>query len=298
MKDITVIIPARNERFLQQTVDDVFAKAATNIEVIVVLDGGDDDVKPRPGLEIISHNRPRGTRASLNEAVVSARADCVFKLDAHCRVSEDFDRLLVDNHREDWVVTLPRYGLDPDKWEIYNKYPICYERIDWPMNNLPKIGGLTPKKWIGPGGFYWMEHARKDITIDDICCCNAACWFITRKKYMQMDGLDTRLWSFHIDGVEIGMKAWMSGGALKVNKDCWHAHYFKRGKKRTVRLNWEAMRNTQHYSTWYWVNDRWPKAKIKFVDFIEKFWPMPGWPDDWQAQLKTIPKPQLMEYTP
>jgi hypothetical protein len=172
----------------------------------------------------------------------------------------------------------------------------------WPLGTLPKIGGLTPKKYRGPHGlkgqFYWMEKDRRHLQIDDIQTCNAACWFMEKKMYEDIGGLDERLWSFHIDGVEIGFKAWLSGGCLKINKNGYHAHYFKRGKKRTVRLNWKAMRNTQHYSTWYWTQDQWPKAKRNFKYFVEKFWPIPGWPQDWEEQLKTIQKPELARYNP
>ena len=36
---VSIIIPSRNEPFLQHTIDDILAKAAGEIEVIVVLDG-------------------------------------------------------------------------------------------------------------------------------------------------------------------------------------------------------------------------------------------------------------------
>ena len=51
---ISVIIPARNEPFLQKTVDDVFEKAHGDLEVIVILDGGNDHIKKRSDLRIIT----------------------------------------------------------------------------------------------------------------------------------------------------------------------------------------------------------------------------------------------------
>ena len=39
MKDVSIIIPARNEVFLQKTVSDLLTKAEGDIEVIVILDG-------------------------------------------------------------------------------------------------------------------------------------------------------------------------------------------------------------------------------------------------------------------
>src|SRR5512139_2420851 len=73
---VSVIIPTRSEPYLQKTVDDVLAKATGEIEVIVVMDGGEDAlVTSDPRVSIINHHTPRGTRRSLNEAVAAARGD-------------------------------------------------------------------------------------------------------------------------------------------------------------------------------------------------------------------------------
>ena len=299
MQKVSVVIPARNEPYLQKTVDDVFAKSHGDIEIIVVLDAGDDRLEQKPNLKIIHHDYPLGTRKSLNEAIKSASGKYIFKLDAHCILSKGFDTVLVRDHHPDWVVTLPRYSLNPERWELGHG-PICYEYITWPLTSSSKIGGLTPKKLRGPqdNKFYWMEKSRRHLKIDDIQTCNAACWFLTKDKYWSIGGLNEKLWSFHIDGVEIGFKAWLSGGALKINKDAYHGHYFKRNSRRLVPLNWTAMRNTQHYSTWYWTQDKWPKATRSFKWFVKKFWPIPGWPDDWEEQFAKIPTPVLKKFKP
>ena len=39
MTDVSVIIPARNEEFLQQTIDDVLSNIRADSEVIAILDG-------------------------------------------------------------------------------------------------------------------------------------------------------------------------------------------------------------------------------------------------------------------
>ena len=299
MEKVSIIIPARDEPYLQKTVDDVFIKSYGPIEIIAILDGGNDQLKQRSNLKIIHHDHPMGTRKCLNEAIGLATGKYIFKLDAHCTLSKKFDIILVKDHQPDWVVTLPRYSFDPEKWELGHG-PICYEYIAWPLDRLPKIGGLTPKKLKGPKNrnFYWMERKRAHIKIDNIQTCNAACWFLTKDKYWSMGGLNEKLWSFHIDGVEIGFKAWLSGGALKINKNAYHGHYFKRNEKRTVPLNRDAMRNTQHHSTWYWTQDKWPKATREFKWFVKKFWPIPNWPDNWEEQLAQIPTPVLREFKP
>ena len=165
MEKVSVVIPARNEFYLQRTVDDVFAKAYGPIEVIVILDGGNDRLKQRSDLKIIHHDHPAGTRKSLNEAINLASGEYIFKLDAHCILSKGFDTVLVRDHHPNWVVTLPRYSINPEQWELGHG-PICYEYITWPINPLkaneqvPRIGGLHPKKLRGPENkkFYWIKQ--------------------------------------------------------------------------------------------------------------------------------------------
>lgn len=55
MAKVSILIPSRNERFLPQTVDDIFAKAAGDIEVVAVLDGywPDPILKDRPNLILV-----------------------------------------------------------------------------------------------------------------------------------------------------------------------------------------------------------------------------------------------------
>lgn len=308
MPTVSVIIPSRNEPYLQQTVNDVLSKATGDVEVIVVLDGGDDKLswKDHWPLTIIRHRIPQGTRKSVNDAVSVATGDYIMKLDAHCLLSLGFDEILVADHQPSWVVTLPRYSLNPDSWTT-GYGPVGYEYIEYPFRPGSPIGGLTPKKWCGeegnssrlhPSNYYWMENQRQHADIDEIQTMNGACWFMLRDFYHHIEGLDERLWNFHNDAVEIGMKAWLSGGKLMVNKHAYHGHWWKSSKKRTVPLNRDAMRSTQAYQTWYWMTDQWPRAIHPFSWFIQHFWPIPTWPANWQDAVADFSQPPLLEADP
>ena len=58
---VSVVIPARNEQYLQKTVDDVFAKSRGDIEVIVVLENywPIPSLKDHPKQTIIHNTRHR-----------------------------------------------------------------------------------------------------------------------------------------------------------------------------------------------------------------------------------------------
>src|SRR3990172_6113558 len=130
MKDVSIIIPARNEVFLQKTVSDLLTKAEGDIEVIVILDG----YWPTPQLveddrlKIIHRGKPLGMRAAINAGAAIAKGKYLMKCDAHCMFAQGFDILLAADCQDNWVVIPRRYALDAEKWEIFEnpKYPIDY----------------------------------------------------------------------------------------------------------------------------------------------------------------------------
>ena len=75
MEKVSIIIPARNEIFLQKTVADLLSKAAGDIEVIAVLDG----YWPDPPLPYdkrviqIHRGKAKGMRAAINAAAGIAK---------------------------------------------------------------------------------------------------------------------------------------------------------------------------------------------------------------------------------
>ena len=108
MAKVSVLIPARNERFLVQTVADVLQKATGSIEIIVVLDGywPEPQLPDWPDLVIIHRGRARGMRAAINAAAAIAKGDYLMKTDAHCMFGEGFDEILKADCEDDWIVNL------------------------------------------------------------------------------------------------------------------------------------------------------------------------------------------------
>lgn len=97
MADLSVLIPARNEMFLGNTVEDVLGKARADTEVIAVLDGEwpDPPLLDHPKLRVTHSATVIGQRAATNLAASISRATYVMKLDAHCSVDVGFDEKLI-----------------------------------------------------------------------------------------------------------------------------------------------------------------------------------------------------------
>src|SRR3989304_9736446 len=116
--DLSILIPARNEIFLQQTISDLLTKAEGSIEVIAIFDGYwpipqlTEDIR----LKIIHRGRPQGMRAAINAGASIAKGRYLMKCDAHCMFEQGYDKILVNECDKNWVVVPRRYSLDPEKW--------------------------------------------------------------------------------------------------------------------------------------------------------------------------------------
>ena len=118
-------------------------------------------------------------------------------------------------------------------------------------------------------------------------------YFTTRKWWFEMIGpLDSTIYGpFAQEAQEICNKVWLGGGRCIVNKKTWYAHLHKNKGKNYDFSNaqyakfYEDKEFGRKNCIDYWINNRWTERKHDFAWLIEKFWPVPGWPDNWQEQL-------------
>lgn len=96
--DLSILIPARNEEFLTQTIEDLLKNIEADTEIIVALDGY-DKVPPLPDNERVNTivlQESIGQRASTNLACKLSQAKYVMKVDAHCSFDKGFDRKMLE----------------------------------------------------------------------------------------------------------------------------------------------------------------------------------------------------------
>ena len=275
---VSVIIPAKNEVFLQQTIDDLLAKARGDIEVIAVLDGywptpqlRDDD-----RLVILHRGKSQGMRAGINSAAAVARGEYLMKCDAHCMFDEGFDIKLVKDYQEGWIVIPRRYRLDAENWCIEesskHKPPIDYEYL-----GSPGFFGAKGNKW-DQRTVERMNDPKYEI--DENLSFQGSCWFMSKNHFDNfLHGMSEEGYgSFVREAQEIGLKTWLGGGKVMTNKSTWYAHLHK-GKKhgRMYFIDKRQMDRGNIYCDDFWFNNRWTEAKHDMAWLIERFWPVPSW---------------------
>ncbi len=292
MSKLSVIIPSRGnpdgsgERFLAKTIDDIFDKAAGDVEVIAALDGywPDPPLDDRPNLSIVHLGSGPGMRAVVNAAVAIAKGDFLMKCDAHCMFAEGFDEALKGDCDGDWVVIPGRHSLDAERWAIDHngKSRRDYHYLDFPSPTKPHDAGMH--------GVEWPQRSRERADnpaydIDDTMSFQGSCWFMHKKWYDDfLHGLHEEGYgTFSQEPQEIGNKTWLGGGAVKVNKKTWYAHLHK-GKTygRMYHMSHTEVIEGHLWSSRHWMNNEEPGMVHPMSWLIEKFWPVPGWNDNWQ----------------
>lgn len=274
--ELSIIIPSRTDTYLQKTIDDLIAKAEGEIEIIVVLDGYWPETFnwQKDKVVVIHHGTPesnKGMRASINLGMSYARGKYVMKLDEHCMVAYGFDKKLIADCEDDWIVVPRRYRLDADNWKIIKdgRPPIDYMYIE-------NKGGYLH-------GTLWNEKAkeRKDIMIDDLMTFQGSCWFMNKSYWEKIGPMDDENYGqFANEAQELGNKAWLSGGRVVVNKKTWYAHWhkdrsgynFTNAQQKAFN---ESVEKGRKYSSDFWLNNKWDKRIHDYQWLEEKFAPLP-----------------------
>jgi glycosyltransferase involved in cell wall biosynthesis len=282
---VSVIIPSRNEIYLQKTVEDILKNARGEIEVIVTLDGYWVDVTSTDARVTYLHlGNAQGMRNAINSAVAVAEGKYLLKCDAHVSFDPGFDLKLAADCEDNWVVVPRRKRLDAINWKILDngKPDVDYEYLSFPVKD--EHGQHT-----GLHGRVWEERAkkRKKLLIDDNMSAQGSCWFMHKSYYEYLELEDAENYgTFNHEFQEIGLKCWLSGGRVIVNKNTWYAHLHKdKTMGRGYSLDGKQLEKGTSYTNRWLKNTAWHKQTLPFSWLVEKFWPVPGWPEDWKEKI-------------
>lgn len=211
MESVSVIIPARKEKFLDQTIFDIQKKFGGPYEIIVTLDGG--WAEPIEGVRYIYNKEAKGMRTAINQAVAIATGKYIMKLDAHCMVDVRIDEKLKAVHQDNWVQTPRRKRFDPQKWELTD---LESPDIDYMMVRNFKGHKDNDKN---------RDPELKKKLIDDTEVFQGSCYFMTRDFFNRLGLLDDKNFGkMGSEALEIALKCRHDGGRVVVNKNTWYAH--------------------------------------------------------------------------
>lgn len=317
-KDLSILIPARNEMFLARTIEDILEHIEADTEVIAVLDGewADPPIPQNERVNVIKLTKNIGQRAATNLAAKLSKAKYVMKVDAHCSFEKGFDTKMLEAFKKtgDNVTMVPvmrnlwafdwkcyhcgwkKYqGPTPEKCEDCGKSDKIRRKMIWVGKSNPQSTSYcfdsTPhfqyfNEWKRNPS-YQKDKEEKGLT--ETMSLQGSCWMLTRDKYWELNVCDEKFGSWGSQGIEVAVKTWLSGGQVLVNHNTWYAHMFRtQGGDFSFpyKISNSDQKKAQEHARDLFFNNKWEKQIHPLSWLIEKFWPVKGWAEEDLKKLK------------
>lgn len=320
MPKLSIVIPSRNEQFLGRTVQDILEHIEEDTEIIVGLDGVQDDsiILSHPRVNVIYVSESIGQRAMTNLCVKASTATYVMKCDAHVSFSQGFDRIMIEAMEEegDSVTMVPTMR---NLWAFDWKCNACgWKMYQGPTPLVCPDCGCKDKirkkmMWVGkerpqsnsycfdsePHFQYFNEYthrpeykADEKTGVTETMSLQGSCFMLTREKYWSLNICDEVLGSWGSQGIEVACKTWLSGGRVLVNHRCWYAHLF-RTQGGDFGFPYEqpgkAVQNAKQTVKELFFDNKWEGQVLPLSWLIEKFWPVKGWDEEARQKILNWP---------
>jgi glycosyltransferase involved in cell wall biosynthesis len=267
MELLSIIVPHFNEPYLDATIASLKEGAEGDIEILAI-------------------EGSKGMRAAVNEGLEKAKGDYIMKTDAHCLFGKGYDKILIADCAENWLVVPRRCPLRSETWTLADNSFKDYHYLSSPTLSCSYGRGIYPVDWKE------KTENNKSILIDDTMTMQGSCYVANKKYFMDhvgfLDDNPEHYGSFTGEPLEVGLKYWLGGGEMKVNKKAWYAHLFKSPRfyrqfpdllapKRKLHK-----RSNHEWGARHWLNNEEPNMIHKFEWLVEKFWPIPDWESNWK----------------
>lgn len=285
--NLSIIIPSRNEEFLQNTIDDIALHAKGDTEILVGLDGWYPKLTlPNIPIRFSISSEPIGQRAMQNRLVKMSTAKYIMKVDAHCSFSNGFDvemmklmdsktvltPLMFQLHAYDWlcecgkrqyqgVMPPPCHKWTKDiKWEIKPKPFYTNFFFD---SNL--IFGYCPKQ--------------SEESLTETMAIQGSGFMVDRKTYWKWNLCDESFTSWGFQGAEVSLKTWLSGGRVLTTRDAYYGHLFRGLEEFPYQRDMKDVEHAKDYCHELFLKGKW-KGEKSLAWLVRKF----NYPGDWTEE--------------
>ena len=263
MRELSILIPSRNEMFLARTIQDILENIEADTEIIAVMDGQwtDPPIVDNDRVNIIRTGKPVGQRAATNLGAKLSRAKYVMKVDAHCSFDKGFDRKMIEGFKkmgdDNTMVPIMR-----NLWAFDWKCKQCGKK--WYQGPTPtkckeekyKVTGkpceskrfMRKMIWVGkkrpqsvsycfdasPHFQYFNQYKKTEdfkkqfeSGFTETMSLQGSAFMCTRENFWKLKLSEEELGSWGNQGIEVACKTWLSGQKVLVNHNTWYAHMFR-----------------------------------------------------------------------
>jgi len=284
MPKVSILIPSRAEKpeNLGRTLKSIFENATGEIEVIIGNDGGMPlSIEPYNGVKVINLPEVVGIKSNINILAASATGKYIYKSDAHCSFGKGFDEILQEGMQDDWIVMPRFYVLDGKTWQWQDDRHYDYFYLSCPFTDPRglrfKAGGHWPQRTA-------EREVNHDFDIDETPQIHGSGWMMTKDRFFELGGFPLVDYMGHAqEPLWLALRNWLKGGKVMVNKKTWYAHLHQDTRDKGFALGHKNEERTYNIVATHWMADLEPNTKYGIEWFVDKFMPMPTWPDNWKS---------------
>jgi hypothetical protein len=265
MSKLSILIPARQEEYLQNTIDDINKHAEGDVEIL-----WEEDVIPL------------GQRALTNKLAQKATGDYLMKLDAHCSLSQGFDVELLKLAKEATVVVPALTNLHVYDWvcdkghrkngkQFEDKEMKCEcggemkKELIW--RPIPKPV-MTNYYFDTNLHFQYCEEQDEEHFETETMSIQGSCFMISKEDYFRLNVCDEKFGNWGQQGTEVSCKVWLSGGRIISTRNCFYSHWFRTFPYENPI---DKILEVQKHSRELFLGNKWPLQKYPIQWLIEKF---------------------------
>lgn len=269
MSKLSIIIPYRNEEFIERTVDGLNKAIRGDTEILIEED-----------------TTPIGQRAMQNKLARKATGDFLMKLDGHVIMKDGFDVDMMRDCPSDGLLTASILNLHAYDWVceqcgarnyqgVMPHAKCCKWKKDvvWKPKPQPKVTfSYFDSK------FAWVTSDDiSDKPIDETMSIQGQGWICPTKLYWDLELCDESFGSWGQQGVEMSCKLWLSGHRVLCTKDVWCAHLFRGIDDFPYKRDMSQVYNARVKSHDLFWENKWTGQVRPFKWIIEHF----NFPGDW-----------------
>ncbi len=291
MYDLSLLIPARNEEWLPNTIEDLLKNKRGKTEILVGLDGYTIDLPEHPDVRVLHKEESIGQRAMQNRLAVMSAAKYIAKTDAHCAFDEGFDVKLMAKMEDDITMVPVMRNLHVFNWvcsfcgATNYQGPRIEQCIECQNTDIKREKVWNPKtnpqstayRFNKNLQFKYFPELRQKLPkegLQESMSLQGSFFMCTREKYWSLKLCDESWGSWGNQGSEVAIKTWLSGGRVYCNFDTWYAHLFRTQKDFSFPypMSGRAQQRARQISRDLFLNNAWEHQVRPLSWIIERFW--------------------------
>lgn len=217
----SVIMPVganEKESSYMRTINSLIETARNKIEILFLADGWQPnnnlfDIYPQ--VRVLPSEKNLGERITVNRGASLANGEYIFRIDAHCKMSENWDVRLKEACSERVLLVCVLDALNEKEWkELGHNYTFVY------------VTPSAEEKW-------WGNYKKKEDTseVQETMSLTGCGWFCRTDYFKDSLWFDESFGKWGCIGPELTVKAFKSHGKMLLHKGVRCAHLFNTNPK-------------------------------------------------------------------